>query len=92
MDRIRVAVQIHGIVQGVGFRYFTRRTAQSLDLSGWVRNLPDGTVEAVLEGPRTDVETSLAALRQGPAGSRVDRLKIDHQDYQGDVEAFEVRF
>jgi hypothetical protein len=38
------------------------------------------------------VETSLAALRQGPAGSRVDRLKIDHQDYQGDVEAFEVRF
>jgi acylphosphatase len=92
MDRIRVAVQIHGIVQGVGFRYFTRRTAQSLGLSGWVRNLPDGTVEAVLEGPRTDVETSLAALRQGPAGSRVDRLKIDHQDYQGDVEAFEVRF
>jgi len=92
MDRIRVAVQIHGIVQGVGFRYFTRRTAQSLDLSGWVRNLSDGTVEAVFEGPRTDVETALAALRQGPAGSRVDRLKIDHQDYQGNIEAFEVRF
>jgi acylphosphatase len=80
------------MVQGVGFRYFTRRTAQALDLAGWVKNLPDGTVEAVIEGPRTDVETALAELRQGPAGSRVDRVQVERQDYRGEFEGFGVRF
>jgi acylphosphatase len=92
MDRIRVAVKIKGMVQGVGFRYFTIRTARSLDLTGWVRNRPDGAVEAVLEGPRAEVESALSALRQGPSGSRVDRLDIEHLDYRDEFDGFEVRF
>jgi acylphosphatase len=92
MERIRVAVRVSGMVQGVGFRYFTRRTARNLDLTGWVKNLPDGTVAAVFEGPRTDVETAVEALRQGPAGSRVEQLEVDRQVYRGEFEGFEVRF
>ncbi|MEZ4600157.1 MAG: acylphosphatase [Syntrophotaleaceae bacterium] len=92
MDRIRVAVRIEGMVQGVGFRYFTRRTAQSLELTGWVRNRSDGAVEAIIEGPRADVESALSALRQGPSGSRVDNLDIEHQDYRDEFDGFEVRF
>jgi acylphosphatase len=57
-----------------------------------VKNLPDGTVAAVFEGPRTDVEAAVEALRQGPAGSRVERLEVDRQVYRGEFEEFEVRF
>jgi acylphosphatase len=92
MERIRVAVRVSGMVQGVGFRYFTQSTARNLDLTGWVKNLPDGTVAAVFEGPRTDVETAVEALRQGPAGSRVEQLEVDRQVYRGEFEGFEVRF
>jgi acylphosphatase len=92
MERIRVAVRVRGMVQGVGFRYFTHRTARSLDLTGWVKNLPDGTVAAVFEGPRSDVEAAVEALRRGPAGSRVERMEVDRQVYRGEFEGFEVRF
>jgi acylphosphatase len=92
MEQIRIAVLVSGLVQGVGFRYFTRRTARSLDLTGWVKNLPDGTVAAVFEGPRIDVEAVVEALRQGPAGSRVERMEVEQQVYRGEFENFEVRF
>lgn len=92
MDKTRVNLKITGLVQGVGFRHFTRQVARSLNLTGWVRNVPDGTVEAVVEGPRADVENALSALRQGPSGSRVDSLDIERLAFRGDFDGFEVRF
>ncbi len=65
---------VSGRVHGVGFRYFVVRQARALGLTGWVRNLPDGTVEAVAAGPEASVSELEAALRQGPGMARVDHL------------------
>ncbi len=92
MKNVRVKVIVKGQVQGVGFRYFTQRTAESLNLAGWVRNRSDGAVEAELEGSETAVEAALEALRQGPDGGRVDEMAVERQDYRGDFKGFEIRF
>lgn len=92
MDKTRVNLQITGLVQGVGFRHFTRQVARSLNLTGWVRNRSDGTVEAVIEGSGADIEQVIVALHEGPAGSRVDSLDIERLDYRGEFDGFEVRF
>ena len=68
-----VRMVLGGRVQGVGFRYFTRREATRLGLVGWVKNLPSGEVEVQVAGPGPSLETLRRRLRQGPAGSRVDR-------------------
>lgn len=72
-----VRVQISGRVQGVGYRDWTQRKARKLDLSGWVRNLPSGEVEAVFSGPAAQVEAMLAACRRGPQFARVDDVRIE---------------
>jgi len=58
-------VRVEGLVQGVGYRAFTRHWALRLNLSGWVRNCSDGAVEALLRGPASDVEAMLAQMRSG---------------------------
>jgi acylphosphatase len=75
---------IQGRVQGVGFRWFVHREASELDLHGWVRNTEEGDVEVVASGSAEDLAELRASLRQGPRGSRVDRL-IEH--YLDDSEA-----
>ena len=76
---------VHGHVQGVGFRYFVSRTARALGIAGWVRNQPDGSVEAAASGDPAALDRFEQALRQGPpaasvtsvsreAGEAVDRL------------------
>ena len=62
---------VKGKVQGVGFRYFVIKEAQNLELSGWVRNLPDGSVETRAEGPDEKLEIFESSLKQGPSWSRV---------------------
>jgi acylphosphatase len=64
-------VLIRGTVQGVGFRYWTRRTATARGLQGWVRNRRDGSVEAVFAGPEQAVAEMIALCRRGPASARV---------------------
>lgn len=66
---------ISGIVQGVGFRYWTRDTARSLNLQGWVRNLPDGTVELEAFGPEDSLRTLQDLLHEGPPYSRVTEVR-----------------
>lgn len=68
------ALRIEGRVQGVGFRWWTARTAESLGVRGWVRNLPDGAVEAHLAGDPDTLERMGARLREGPGPARVDRV------------------
>jgi acylphosphatase len=66
---------VSGVVQGVGFRYFVYRRAQSLSLQGWVRNLPDGRVEVVVDGPPEQVAALEAAVSQGPPHSQVSNVE-----------------
>lgn len=66
---------VHGRVQGVGFRYSAQRKAARLELTGWVRNNPDGTVEAVAEGTPEALVGFERWLRSGPIGARVDRVE-----------------
>ena len=68
-------VTIRGRVQGVGYRYFVEREAQSRDLEGWVRNRRDGSVEAVFAGPAEAVTAVIAACRRGPSSARVGALR-----------------
>jgi acylphosphatase len=69
-------LRIHGLVQGVGFRYSLHREAVRLGLAGWVRNRRDGTVEAVVAGPAPAVEALVAWAHRGPPSARVDRVEV----------------
>jgi acylphosphatase len=83
---------IKGRVQGVGFRWFVHREASDLDLRGWVRNTEDGDVEVVASGTAEDLAELRASLKQGPRGSRVDRV-IEHflDESEGkDLQAFRI--
>lgn len=68
-------LSIHGHVQGVFYRGWTVETARGLGLVGWVRNRPDRTVEAVIQGEATAVERFIALARQGPPAARVERIE-----------------
>jgi acylphosphatase len=72
-----VLVRVSGRVQGVGFRDWTKRKAAGLGLSGWVRNLASGEVEALFSGAPDAVDRMLAAARRGPPLARVDDLKVE---------------
>ncbi len=82
---------IHGRVQGVSFRYYTQVQAERLRLTGWVRNLPDGTVETTAVGPRAALDLFLKWLRQGPSGARVTGVDVDWIDIPQTFETFEIR-
>jgi acylphosphatase len=87
---IRVRVLLEGRVQGVNFRHHTRLEAHRLSVAGWVRNLPDGRVEAVLEGTREAVEELLIWTRHGPDWARVTGLAIHDETPQGE-RGFDIR-
>ena len=72
----RVRVRIHGRVQGVFFRAETRSRAESLGLAGWVRNAPDGSVEALFEGDPVRVDSMVEWCRRGPSGARVTEVEV----------------
>jgi acylphosphatase len=85
-------VVVHGRVQGVGFRYFAEVHASALGLTGYARNLSNGTsVEVVAEGPMVALETLLATLRQGPPLARVEKVDVSWAAATGDYTGFSVR-
>jgi acylphosphatase len=86
----RYHVRILGRVQGVFFRANTWEKACSLGLTGWVRNLPDGRVEAVFEGANVAVEAMLAWCRTGTPPARVDRLEIEDESPTGEFTDFKI--
>ncbi len=88
MERIHLIV--HGRVQGVFFRAHTQERGHKLGLSGWVRNLPDGAVEAVAEGPREALEQFLAWCRQGPPAARVDAVDVSWEEPEGMAGSFRI--
>ncbi len=78
--RVARRLVISGRVQGVGFRYFTQAAAHREGVTGWVRNLPDGRVEAYVEGEAEAVDRVERAVRQGPGGARVESVYVDAED------------
>jgi acylphosphatase len=90
MDIKRTHAVVRGRVQGVFFRAEAAARARSLGLAGWVRNMPDGAVEAVFEGPQETVESMLRWCEHGPAGARVDAVDVKWEPPEGDT-AFDVR-
>jgi acylphosphatase len=81
---------VSGRVQGVGFRYFTQDIAVREGVTGWVRNLPDGRVEACVEGEREAVIRLERALRSGPGGARVETVAVSDEEPTGAYTAFRV--
>jgi acylphosphatase len=86
----RAHVIITGIVQGVGYRVSTLYQARRLKIAGWVRNLPDGRVEAVFEGTQEAVNAIVDWCHQGPRGALVENIAVDFQTPQGELN-FEIR-
>jgi acylphosphatase len=88
MGRARVVVS--GRVQGVGFRQHAVEQAQRLGLTGWVRNLPDGRVEALAEGEKAAVETLVAWCKRGPRLARVDEARVSWEPHRGEFADFRI--
>ncbi|MBT9282320.1 MAG: acylphosphatase [Hydrogenibacillus schlegelii] len=90
LDRVRAHIRIRGHVQGVGFRFSMQREAERLGVNGWVRNLPDGRVEAVAEGPRDAVEALVAWGRSGPPAARVEAVDVTFGAPEGEKPGFRI--
>jgi acylphosphatase len=88
---VRSHIFVSGNVQGVFFRQETRDRARTRGVAGWVKNLPDGRVEAVFEGPEVVVEQMVEWCRQGPRWAEVADVEVTREEPEG-LDAFEVRF
>jgi protein-L-isoaspartate(D-aspartate) O-methyltransferase len=88
--RVRARLRAGGRVQGVGFRFSLARRAEEAGVAGWVRNEPDGSVAAVLEGPRGRVEALVEWCRRGPRGAAVEELELAWEEPEG-LAGFSVR-
>jgi acylphosphatase len=89
----RTRAKVKGVVQGVGFRDFTQRNAAALKLTGWVKNLPDGDVEFVAEGPAEGLQALIEKVAQGPPAAKVSGVYLlEAKAATGEFKAFEVRY
>ncbi|MCE5334190.1 MAG: acylphosphatase [Desulfobacteraceae bacterium] len=92
MNMRRTHVWISGRVHGVFFRAFTQDTAQMAGVRGWVRNLPDGRVEAVFEGENNKVAEMIAWCHEGSPSSRVDGVEVRDETYTGEFQSFSIKY
>ena len=90
--QLRAHVYISGRVQGVSFRWNTQHQAQQLGLTGWVKNLWDGRVEAVFEGEAPAVRQAVAWCHQGSRPARVDHVELHYEQPTGDFSRFRITF
>ncbi len=91
-DHLRAHVIVQGLVQGVWFRASTREQALRIGVTGWVRNMPDGSVEAVFEGEKKKVEEIVAWCHRGPSGARVSAVDITWGPSRGEFGHFDIRY
>lgn len=89
-ERAALRLNVYGRVQGVSYRANAQTEALRLELQGWVRNRHDGSVEALVIGPRSRVDAFVEWARKGPSGARVDRLEMAVAELEN-VESFSVR-
>ena len=90
MARVRAEVKITGLVQGVFFRSYTMDKALSLKICGWVRNMPDGTVQAVFEGEEDSVRRIVDWCHEGPPSAVVKEVKAEFHPYTGEFDTFRI--
>lgn len=86
----RAHILVKGRVQGVFFRDHTQKYATAQEVTGWVRNLPDGRVEAVAEGERENIEKFIELVKQGPPLSRVEDVEIGWEVFRGEFSDFRI--
>lgn len=91
-ESISVRLIVRGKVQGVYFRFNMQQVATKNSVVGWVRNLPDGNVEALLEGNKEDVNQVVQWSKMGPENARVDEVKMDYGQYTGKYKDFIIRY
>lgn len=91
MDK-RLEAVVTGYVQGVSFRYYTRKEAQRLGLTGWVANRPDGSVRVVAEGPQKNLGAFCDYLFKGSPHAHVDHVEADWLDAKGEFSEFSIRY
>ncbi len=90
-EKVRVHIFVSGRVQGVFFRERTKKKVEGLSVFGWVKNLPDGRVEAVLEGDRKSVEEMVNWAKKGPILAKVNGLDVAWENYQAEFRNFEIK-
>jgi acylphosphatase len=90
-ETVRQRAVVTGRVQGVGFRYYVRQVAGGSQVTGFVRNLPDSSVEVEVQGPVQEVERFLDDLRIGPPGSKVDDVSVQPLSVRPEEDGFDIR-
>ena len=85
-------LRIHGTVQGVGFRFFATRVARRMGLKGWIQNMRDSSVEALVEGEKKSIDEWLEELREGPRYAEVTQIDQESKDFTGKLGDFDVKF
>ena len=90
-EAARAHITVHGNVQGVFYRASARDQASRLGVNGWIQNNDDGTVEAVIEGPRDQVEAFIVWAADGPPRAEVQDVDRSWEEYTGELSGFEVR-
>mgnify|MGYP001393657228 CR=1 FL=1 len=92
MNKVRAELKIQDQVQGVFYRQSTKETALRMGLTGWAKNCPDGSVEAVFEGERKTVDAAIEWCRQGPQAAHVTEVTVDWQAFQDEFDGFGIRY
>ncbi|MEE9614893.1 MAG: acylphosphatase [Thermodesulfobacteriota bacterium] len=92
MKKARAHLLVEGLVQGVFFRARTAETANRHGVTGWVRNNPDGTVEALIEGEEGSVKDVVEWCRKGPQGARVTGMNTRWEEYTGEFDDFSIQY
>ncbi len=91
MNKVRAELKIQVRVQGVFYRQSTKETAVRLGVTGWAKNCPDGSVEAVFEGEREAVDAVIEWCRQGPSAAHVTEVTADWLDFMNEFSSFGIR-
>lgn len=92
IQKARLSATVHGRVQGVFFRLFVEKYALSLNLTGYVKNLPHGEVQVAAEGGRGHLEKLLQLLHEGPPGAKVENVNFHWEEYKGTFKEFTIRY
>ena len=90
--KVRAHILVSGRVQGVFFRSQTKHNADNHDVKGWVRNLPDGRLEAVFEGEQDAVQKLIDFCKRGPSGARVTNIDLNWETYTGTTNRFKIKY
>lgn len=87
---VRAHIIVSGLVQGVYYRVSTKQEALTIGITGWVKNRPDGTVEAMLEGEKQRVAQLIDWCRQGPPDAQVSSVQVDWENFKGEYQDFRI--